>query len=82
MQSAIPSGIDKSPSFRTTPFSKEKRAALGGTRTHDTLLSGQSVLPTELPGQLSRQSSPRAAPFSFEKGAALVGVVMHLPCTP
>ena len=24
---------------RTTPFSKEKRAALGGTRTHDTLLT-------------------------------------------
>ena len=27
------------------------------TRTHDTLLSRQSALPTELPGQLSRQGS-------------------------
>ena len=42
---------------RTTPFSKEKGAALGGTRTHDTLLTRQSALPTELPGQLSRQGS-------------------------
>ena len=42
---------------RTTPFSKEKRASLGGTRTHDTLLTRQSALPTELPGQLSRQGS-------------------------
>ena len=42
---------------RTTPFSKEKGAALGGTQTHDTLLSRQSALPTELPGQLSRQGS-------------------------
>ena len=33
---------------RTTSFSKEKGAALGGTRTHDTLLSRQSALPTEL----------------------------------
>ena len=31
---------------RTTPFSKEKGAALGGTQTHDTLLSRQSALPT------------------------------------
>ena len=30
-----------------------KGAALGGTRTHDTLLSRQSALPTELPGQLA-----------------------------
>ena len=28
---------------RTTSFSKEKGAALGGTRTHDTLLSRQSA---------------------------------------
>ena len=42
---------------RTTPFSKEKGAALGGTRTHDTPLTRQSALPTELPGQLSRQGS-------------------------
>ena len=42
---------------RTTYFSKEKGAALGGTRTHDTLLSRQSALPTELPGQLSEQGS-------------------------
>ena len=41
----------------TTPFSKEKRADLGGTRTHDTPLTTQSTLPTELPGQLSRQGS-------------------------
>ena len=34
-------------------FSKEKGAALGGTRTHDTPLSKQSALPTELPGLLS-----------------------------
>ena len=33
------------------------RAALGGTRTHDTQLSRQSAFPTELPGQLSRQGS-------------------------
>ena len=39
---------------RTTPFSKEKRAALGGTRTHDTPITRQSALPTEL---LSRQGS-------------------------
>ena len=31
---------------RTTSFSKEKGAALVGTRTHDTLLSRQSALPT------------------------------------
>ena len=42
---------------RTTSFSKEKGAALGGTRTHDTLLSRQSALPTELPGQLSSKST-------------------------
>ena len=42
---------------RAAPFSKEKGAALGGTRTHDTLLSRQSALPTELPGQLSKQGS-------------------------
>ena len=42
---------------RTTSFSKEKGAALGGTRTHDTLLSRQSALLTELPGQLSKQGS-------------------------
>ena len=42
---------------RTTLFSKEKGAALGGTRTHDTPLSRQSALPAELPGQLSRQGS-------------------------
>ena len=40
---------------RTTPLSKEKGAALGGTRTHNTLLTRQSALPTELPGQLNRQ---------------------------
>ena len=38
----------------TKHFSKEKGAALGATRTHDTLLKRQSTLPTELPGQLSR----------------------------
>ena len=42
---------------RTTSFSNEKGAALGGTRTHDTLRSRQSALPTELPAQLSRQDS-------------------------
>ena len=42
---------------RAAPFSKERGAALGGTRTHDTLLSRQSALPTELPGQLSKQGS-------------------------
>ena len=42
---------------RTTPFSKEKGAALGGTQTHHTLLTRQSALPTELPVQLSRQGS-------------------------
>ena len=30
---------------------------MGGTRTHDTLLSTQGALPTELPGQLSMQGS-------------------------
>ena len=41
---------------QTKPFSKG--AALGGTRTHDTLLTRQSTLPTELPArQLSRQGS-------------------------
>ena len=35
----------------------EKGAALGGTRTHDTPLTRQSALPTELPGQLSWQGS-------------------------
>ena len=38
-------------------FFKGKRAALGGTQTHDTPLTRQSALPTELPGQLSRQGS-------------------------
>ena len=36
-------------------FPRKKRATLGGTRTHDTLQSRKSVLPTELPGQTSRQ---------------------------
>ena len=39
----------------TTPFSKEKGAPRGGTRTHDTPLPRQSALPTELLWQLSRQ---------------------------
>ena len=39
---------------RTTSFSKEKGAALGGTRTHDTLLSRKRML---IPGQLSKQCS-------------------------
>ena len=38
-------------------FSKEKRVALGGIWTHDTLQSRQSALFTELPGQLCRQGS-------------------------
>ena len=42
---------------RTTSFSNEKGAALGGSRIHDTLRSRQSALPTELPAQLSRQDS-------------------------
>ena len=42
---------NKATPTRTTPFSKEKGSALGGTRTHDTLLTRQSALPTELPGQ-------------------------------
>ena len=49
---------------RTTSFSKEKGAALGGTRTHDTLLSRQSALPTELPGQLSKQGSKSIKDFA------------------
>ena len=40
-----------------TTLSKEKGVVLGGTRTHATLLTRQSALPTELPGQLSRQGS-------------------------
>ena len=42
----------KASALQTKSFSKG--AALGGTRTHDTLLTRQSTLPTELPGQLSR----------------------------
>ena len=34
---------------------KGKRSCPGGTQTHDTPLTTQSALPTELPGQLSRQ---------------------------
>ena len=30
---------------------------MGGTRTHEMLITRQSTLPTELPGQLSRQGS-------------------------
>ena len=37
---------NKATPTRTTPFSKEKGAALGGTRTHDTPLTRQSALPT------------------------------------
>ena len=48
---------NKATPTRTTPFSKEKGAALGGTRTHDTQLTRQSALRTKLPGQLSRQGS-------------------------
>ena len=47
---------------RTTPFSKKKGA---GTRTHGTLLSRQSALPTELPGQLSRQGSKSATQHMY-----------------
>ena len=40
---------------------EKKRAALGGIRTHDTLLSRQTLLemyiPTEVPGQLGRGSN-------------------------
>ena len=39
----------------------EKGAALGGTRTHDTPLTRQSALPTELPGQLSRPLTRQSA---------------------
>ena len=35
---------NKATPTRTTPFSEGKEAALGGTRTHDTLLSRQSAL--------------------------------------
>ena len=45
----------KASALQTKSFSKG--AALGGTRIHDTLLTRQSTLPTELPGQLSRQDS-------------------------
>ena len=38
-------------------FFKGKWSCPGWTRTHDTLLSRQSALPTELPGQLSKQGS-------------------------
>ena len=38
---------------RQSLFLEKKRAASGGTRTHDTLYSRQSALPTELPRQLS-----------------------------
>ena len=43
----------------------EKGAALGGTRTHDTLLSRQSALLTELPGQLSKQGSKSTTPPDY-----------------
>ena len=36
---------------------QEKRSCPGWDSTHDTLLSRQSALPTELPGQLSGQGS-------------------------
>ena len=38
--------------FNDTQDNTEKRAALGGTRTHDSLQSRQSALPTELPGHV------------------------------
>ena len=38
-------------------FFKGKRSCPGWDSTHDTLLSRQSALPTELPGQLSKQGS-------------------------
>ena len=37
---------NKATPTRTTPFSKEKETALGGTQTHDTLLTRQSALPS------------------------------------
>ena len=38
---------------KAVTFPRKKLAASGGTRTHDTLYSRQSALPTELPRQLS-----------------------------
>ena len=38
---------------KAVTFPRKKWAASGGTRTHDTLYSRQSALPTELPRQLS-----------------------------
>ena len=40
----------------TTHFSK---AALGGTRTHNTLQSRQSALPTELATRADQQAGPK-----------------------
>ena len=38
---------------KTKQHSSSEKTASGGTRTHDTLYSRQSALPTELPRQLS-----------------------------
>ena len=38
---------------KAVTFPRKKLAASGGTRTHDTLYSRQSALPTELPRQLT-----------------------------
>ena len=38
---------------KATQHTQGSQAASGGTRTHDTLYSRQSALPTELPRQLS-----------------------------
>ena len=57
---------------RTTPFSKEKRAALGGTRTHDTLLSRQSALPT---------GATRAAQLSLQHNTTMHAYVVQILST-
>ena len=48
----------------------EKCAASGGTRTHDTLYSRQSALPTELPRQLRHVHVPKPA-VERSKGSTL-----------
>ena len=69
----------KASALRTKSFSKG--AALGGTRTHDTLLTRQSTLPTELPGQLSRQDSKSTTQHKVKPQITVCMVTQKKPYT-
>ena len=69
----------KASALQTKSFSKE--AALGGTRTHDTLLTRQSTLPTELPGQLSRQDSKSTRQHKVKPQITVCMVTQKKPYT-